>query len=451
MCCAYEYFIEWKIMISIRNCAIVDPIRGARSYKQDLIINEDKILDIINSDSSVNYENEIDIEGRLLFPGLIDIHSHFREPGQTHKENIETGSNAAAKGGFTTVVMMPNTVPSLDSVLNIAKIEDSIKNSKIKIYLAPSVTNKRDGSSLVDINAILSSFEPIIFGFTDDGDFVQNGEIIKQGLLKLDGKLPIMEHCEDLGIEHKNGTINHGQLSKKYNQIGRPVKAESSAVIRDLKLAKETNGWIHIQHVSTKEAIDQINNAKSDGITVTTEVTPHHLFLNENELINNLDPIFKVNPPLRTQEDMQYCLKSLKSGVIDAIATDHAPHSSEEKIGKFIECQSGISWLENAFGLVSDRLGYKIACEKMSYNPSKFFKNLRLNIGLIEKGYQADFFVIDDKNWNLKSHELESKSSNYILKYSDGNLVNLKGKPILTFSSGKEVYNSGEVKSGNDA
>ena len=451
MCCAYEDFIGCKIMIIIRNCMIVDPIKGPKSYKQDIIIEEDKILDIINSDASVSYENEIDAGGRLLFPGLIDIHSHFREPGQTHKESIETGSNAAAKGGFTTVVVMPNTLPPLDSALNIARIESSINSSKIRVYLAPSITNKRDGSSLVDIDAILSNFESIIFGFSDDGDFVQNGEIIKQGLVKLDGKFPIMEHCEDLGIEYKNGTINHGQLSKKYNQIGRPVKAELNAVIRDLELAKESNGWIHIQHVSTKEAINQISNAKSDGINVTTEVTPHHIFLNENELINNLDPAFKVNPPLRAEEDMQYCLKALKSGVIDVIATDHAPHSREEKIGKFVECQSGISWLENAFGLVSERLGYKIACEKMSYNPGKFFQNLGLNIGLIKKGYQADFFIIEDHNWSLEAQKIESKSSNYIFKHGNGDLVNLRGKPILTFSSGKEVYNSGEVKSGNYA
>ena len=168
-------------------------------------------------------------------------------------------------------------------------------------------------------------------------------------------------------------------------------------------------------------------------------------------MISNLDPAFKVNPPLRTQEDMQYCLKALKSGVIDVIATDHAPHSREDKIGKFIECQSGISWLENAFGLVSERLGYKIACEKMSYNPGKFFQNLGLNIGLIEKGYQADFFIIKDHNWNLEAQKIESKSSNYIFKHGNGDLVNLRGKPILTFSSGKEVYNSGEVKSGNYA
>jgi dihydroorotase len=437
-------------MIVIRNCVIVDPIKGPKSFKEDIIIDKDKIVDIINSDPSINYECEIDAEGRMLFPGLIDIHSHFREPGQTYKESIETGSNAAAKGGFTTVVIMPNTLPPLDSVLNIAKIENNINTSKIRVYLAPSITNKRGGSKLVDIDAILSNFESIVFGFSDDGDFVQNGKIIKEGLVKLDGKFPIMEHCEDLSIEYKNGTINYGQLSKKYNQIGRPVKAELDAVVRDLKLAKESNGWIHIQHVSTKEAINQISNAKSNGINVTTEVTPHHIFLNENEFIHNLDPAFKVNPPLRTEEDAQYCLEALTNGLIDVIATDHAPHSREDKIGKFIECQSGISWLENAFGLVSERLGYKIACEKMSYSPGKFFKKLGLNIGLIQKGYQADFFIIEDRNWNLEAQKIESKSSNYIFKHGNGDLVNLKGKPILTFSSGKEVYNSGEVNSGNN-
>lgn len=434
----------------LRNCIIVDPCKGPSNILQDIVFDNNKIIDIRKSDSDNSYSNEINVEGRLVMPGLVDIHTHFRDPGQTNKEDIFSGSRAAAKGGFTTVVMMSNTLPPLDSIENIKKIESRVKNSQIKIFIAPTVTAKREGVEIVNLELILKNFESIVFGFSDDGDFVKNGNILKEALNILDCKRPVMEHSEDLQKEEIFGTLNYGKLSRKYDQIGRSYRAEIDAVKRDLELAKSTNGWIHIQHVSSKKTLDLIREAKLNNIKVTTEVTPHHLFFSESDLEKKLDSSYKVNPPLRTVEDAEFCQKALEEGLIDVIATDHAPHTKEEKEGKFQNCQSGISWLENAFGIVSEKLGYTLACDKMSFRPGRYFESLGINIGLIKKNYQSDFFVLDDKKWNLDPKSLYSKSSNYLFKYGNGNSVNLKGKPILTFSSGKEVYNSGEIKVENN-
>ena len=185
---------------------------------------------------------------------------------------------------------------------------------------------------------------------------------------------------------------------------------------------------------------------KEANSKVTSEVTPHHLFLDEGEMDEKLDPILKVNPPLRSSEDKKYCLDSLKNGLIDIIATDHAPHSSMDKENKFEDCMSGISWLENAFGFVSKKEGYKFSVDKMSYMPGKIFeKCFKKKIGIIKEGYSPDFFVIEDHNWGLKEKDLFSKSSNYILETDRQGEIELNGEPILTICSGNEVYNSGKI------
>ena len=432
----------------LKNCKIFNSENGLNNFNQDIIYNNNEILKIKKS-SNENYENfeQIDIGGRIIFPGLIDIHVHFRDPGQTIKEDIASGANAAAKGGFTTVVMMPNTYPALDSVKTIGLVAEKILNSKINIFLSPCLSLGREGKELVDFESILKNYEDFIFGFSDDGDFLEDQILIERALNILDGNWPLMQHPELLDNQTYNGAINQGKLSEKYNLIGRPASAEINAVRSNLEVLKNNSGWVHFQHLSTKGAIKELELFKEANSKVTSEVTPHHLFLDQEEMNEKLDPILKVNPPLRTGGDKKYCLDSLKNGVIDIIATDHAPHSLKDKENKFEDCMSGISWLENAFGFVSQREGYKFSIDKMSYKPGKIFeKCFKKKIGIIREGYSPDFFIIDDHDWSLKENDLFSKSSNYILETDQLGEVKLKGENIMTICSGKQIYNSGKIK-----
>ena len=432
----------------LKNCKIFNSESGLNNFNQDIIYNNNEILKIKKS-SNENYENfeQIDIGGRIIFPGLIDIHVHFRDPGQTIKEDIASGANAAAKGGFTTVVMMPNTYPALDSVKTIGLVAEKILNSKINIFLSPCLSLGREGKELVDFESILKNYEDFIFGFSDDGDFLEDQILIERALNILDGNWPLMQHPELLDNQTYNGAINQGKLSEKYNLIGRPASAEINAVRSNLEVLKNNSGWVHFQHLSTKGAIKELELFKEANSKVTSEVTPHHLFLDQEEMNEKLDPILKVNPPLRTGGDKKYCLDSLKNGVIDIIATDHAPHSLKDKENKFEDCMSGISWLENAFGFVSQREGYKFSIDKMSYKPGKIFeKCFKKKIGIIREGYSPDFFIIDDHDWSLKENDLFSKSSNYILETDQLGEVKLKGENIMTICSGKQIYNSGKIK-----
>ena len=363
------------------------------------------------------------------------------------RDSIASGANAAAKGGFTTVVMMPNTYPALDSVKTIGLVAEKILNSKINIFLSPCLSLGREGKELVDFESILKNYEDLIFGFSDDGDFLEDQILIGKALNILDGNWPLMQHPELLDNQTYNGAINQGKLSEKYNLIGRPASAEINAVRSNLEVLKNNSGWVHFQHLSTEGAIKELELFKEVNSKVTSEVTPHHLFLDQEEMNEKLDPKLKVNPPLRSGGDKRYCLDSLKNGVIDIIATDHAPHSLKDKENKFEDCMSGISWLENAFGFVSQMEGYKFSIDKMSYKPGKIFeKCFKKKIGIIREGYSPDFFIIDDHNWGLKENDLFSKSSNYILETDRLGEVKLKGENIMTICSGKQIYNSGKIK-----
>jgi dihydroorotase len=433
----------------IRNSFVIDPLKGISKDKKDIIYNNNIIIEIRNSVSAnedIKYDVDIDCKGRLVSPGLIDIHSHFRDPGQTHKEDLISGSNAASKGGYTTVVIMPNTTPPIDSVEKISEIIKKSLSLPVRIFVAPCITKNREGKELVNLKEIIESFGDRIFGFSDDGDHLKDDNLLKKALNILDGKYPILNHAEDLDEASNNGSVNYGIVSKKFNLIGRPESAEIKAIKRDLEIAKESNGWIHIQHVSCEKSLELINNAKKEGVKVTCEVTPHHLFFNENILENILDSTFKVNPPLRTKNDMNSCLEALKNNLLDVIATDHAPHSIAEKSGVFQETQSGIAWLENSFGIVSKNTNYKFACEKMAYNPGHLFSSLfQMKLGMIKKGYKPDFNIIDDVNWNLNLDSLESKSSNYIIN-NHNEPIELLGKTVMTILNGDIKFNSGELE-----
>jgi len=446
--CCNDYVDGSRNMNIIRNSYIIDPIKGISKYKKDIIYDCNNIVEIRNSGSFNESEYDVDIEcnGKLVSPGLIDIHSHFRDPGQTHKEDLISGSNAASKGGYTTIVVMSNTLPPIDSVDKISEIIEKSLSVPVRIFIAPSITKNRAGKELVNFQEIIEKFGAYIFGFSDDGDHLKDDNLLEEALNILDGKYPILNHAEDLDEHSNEGSVNLGIVSEKFNLIGRPKSAEIKAVKRDLEMAKETNGWIHIQHVSCEESLELISHAKKEGVKVTCEVTPHHLFFNEDVLENNLDSKFKVNPPLRTKNDMNSCLEALKNNILDVIATDHAPHSVKEKSGVFQETQSGIAWLENSFGIVAKNTNFKFACEKMAYNPGHLFSPLfQMKLGLIEKGYKPDFNIIEDVNWNLNVDSLESKSSNYIFN-NHNEPIELLGKTVMTILNGDIKFNSGELE-----
>ena len=434
----------------IKNANIIDPSENLHQIS-DLLINDGKIIEI-----SENIENSdleiIDINKKTLIPGLIDLHVHYRDPGDTYKENIESGSKSSAKGGFTTVVMMANTIPTMDSKEILEKQKEIInKNSSIRILQTASVTMGRKGEKLVDFET-LSKYG--VVGFSDDGDVVENDEIFKNGLLnaKNNNKL-IFQHCEDKLLIN-DGVVNDGPTSIRLGLKPRSSKAECSIIKRDIKIAMENKSPIYFQHISSKESIELIKEAKKLGVNITAEVTPHHLFMNElwtyglkGDIpkfldLNSYDTNTRVNPPLRSEEDRKALINALKDGTIDLIATDHAPHSEGDKLNTYEEAPAGINGAELALSTMltlvkNGELNIEEVIKFMSNAPGKLLnKIMDLKIGKIKKGYEADFTILDEnKSFIVDKNTLLSKSTNSPLIHSE-----LFGKIYMTIYGGEIVY-----------
>jgi dihydroorotase len=434
----------------IKNANIIDPSENLHQIS-DLLINDGKIIEI-----SENIENSdleiIDINKKTLIPGLIDLHVHYRDPGDTYKENIESGSKSSAKGGFTTVVMMANTIPTMDSKEILEKQKEIInKNSSIRILQTASVTMGRKGEKLVDFET-LSKYG--VVGFSDDGDVVENDEIFKNGLLnaKNNNKL-IFQHCEDKLLIN-DGVVNDGPTSIRLGLKPRSSKAEYSIIKRDIKIAMENKSPIYFQHISSKESIELIKEAKKLGVNITAEVTPHHLFMNElwtyglkGDIpkfldLNSYDTNTRVNPPLRSEEDRKALINALKDGTIDLIATDHAPHSEGDKLNTYEEAPAGINGAELALSTMltlvkNGELNIEEVIKFMSNAPGKLLnKIMDLKIGKIKKGYEADFTILDEnKSFIVDKNTLLSKSTNSPLIHSE-----LFGKIYMTIYGGEIVY-----------
>lgn len=382
--------------------------------KLDILIDDKKIIEIAPNILG-DYEI-IDCSGRIIFPGLIDVHVHLREPGFEYKETIKTGSMSAAKGGFTTIMTMPNLNPVPDSVENLKVQMDIInKDSVVNIYPYGAFTKGEKGEELADIDDLAKYVKAI----SDDGVGVNNLELLDQGMkLVKKNNLVIASHAED-------------------NIYKTAPKGEYLAVKREIKYAIKNDVKYHFCHMSTKESFDFIREAKENGAKITCEVAPHHLFLNE-EMING-NPNFKMNPPLRSSEDMEATIKALLDGTADIIASDHAPHSKEEKQREYSKCPNGIIGLETTLPLVYTNL---IKTNKASLldlkrwlvdNPSRIF-NLENNE--IRVGNNCNLVVIDIDNLHTYSvDEIKSKAQNSpYIGYK------LYGWPILTICNGKIVY-----------
>ena len=416
----------------IKNGFLINPSTNT-SEMADIRIANGKIVEIGLLHTNTN-EEILDITGLVIAPGLIDTHIHFRDPGFTYKEDLHTGSLAAAKGGVTSVICMANTKPVVDNVDTLTDILTRAKAESIRIYQTTAITKGLQGKELADLESLAHAGA---CGFTDDGIPIMNETLCRTAMEKAaELSMPVSLHEEDPTYISENG-INHGQASEYLGIQGSPSIAEEVMVERDCMLALETNAHTVIQHISSAKSVDFVRKAKTQGANVHAEATPHHFTLTDEAVIK-YGSLAKMNPPLRTEADRLAIIEGLKDGTIDLIATDHAPHSEEEKAKEPMwTAPSGITGLETSLGLgitslvKPGHLTLMQLLEKMTINPAKLYK---LPGGRIEIGAPADFVIFNpDEEWTVT--EFASKSTN--TPFKGGKLF---GKIYYTICDGKIVY-----------
>ncbi|ODG89867.1 MULTISPECIES: dihydroorotase [Bacillaceae] len=384
---------------------------------------------------------QIELDGKLLSPGLIDVHVHLREPGGEHKETIETGTKAAARGGFTTIAAMPNTRPVPDTIEHISALNKKIEETAVVNVLPyASITIRQAGEEQTDFEGLK---ENGAFAFTDDGVGVQSAEMMYKAMQKAaELNVSIVAHCEENTLIQK-GCVHEGKFSKENGLNGIPSICESVQIARDVLLAEATGCHYHVCHISTKESVRVVRDAKRAGINVTAEVSPHHLILCEDD-IPGLDTNFKMNPPLRSAVDREALIEGLLDGTIDMIATDHAPHTEEEKAQGMQLAPFGIVGLETAFPLLNTHFvetGKMTLQQVINFLTTKPAEVFNLNRGKIEVGAVADLTVIDlDLEEEIDSTTFLSKGKN-----TPFNGWNCKGWPVMTMVNGKLVYEREEL------
>lgn len=380
----------------------------------------------------------IDAAGCYVMPGLIDLHVHFRDPGLTYKEDIETGSKAAAKGGFTTVCCMPNTKPVVDNVETVKYIiEKGEKTGLTNVLPVGAVTKNMAGIEITDVEELKKAG---ICAISEDGKSVMNSGVYRKAMKNAaKANVPVLAHCEDINLV-EGGVINLGDKSSELGVKGISNAVEDVIAMRDIMLAKETGATLHLCHCSTKDSVEMVKRAKEEGIKVTAEVCPHHFSMCSDDITSN-DGNFKMNPPLRAREDMEALIKGLQDDIMDVISTDHAPHSAEEKAKDLEHSPFGIVGLETSVALTVTNLvkkGYLTPMQmaaKMSYNPAKV---LGIPKGTLDEGKIADITIIDpDKEYTIDVNTFESKGKNTPF---DGYKVS--GEVEYTILNGKVVYSN---------
>ncbi|MBU5459431.1 dihydroorotase [Anaerostipes sp. MSJ-23] len=418
-------------MILIKQARVMDPESGFDQVT-DIVLDGNKIKSIGKVQKDDCFDRIIDGSGLIAAPGLIDVHVHFRDPGFTYKEDLTTGAAAAAAGGFTTVVCMANTKPVVDTVEIYKEIEGRCKKLPIKVLQAAAVSKGFEGKQLTDMDAL---YQAGVRGFTDDGIPLMDADLVKKAMEKArELNVPISLHEEDPAYIKQPG-VNQGKVSQQLNYGGASYLAEAVMVKRDCQLALETGATIDIQHISSGQAVDYVKEAKEKGAHVVAEASPHHFTLTE-EAVLKYGTLARMNPPLRTEEDRQRIIKGLQEGTIEIIATDHAPHSKEEKEKPLSEAPSGITGLETSLGLGVTELvgnGYLTMMqllEKMTVNPAKLY---HLPQGRLQEGKPADLVLFDpEEEWKVKQYK--SKASN-----SPFTGWKLKGKVKYTICDGRIV------------
>jgi len=419
-------------MLLIKNGYMIDPKSGWDGnydiLMEETIVKVGKDLEAPGDECTV-----IDAEGLLVAPGLVDVHAHFREPGFTEKEDITTGAAAAARGGFTSVVLMANTKPPVDNRETLEYVVKRGRETGIHVYTCANVTAGMQGKKLTSMRELA---EAGAVGFTDDGIPLTDEEIVRSAMRNAAAlDMPVSFHEEDPALIENNG-VNRGRASEHFGIGGSPREAEFTMVERDLRIALETGASIDIQHVSARETVELIRRAKETGHNIHAEATPHHFTLTEETVIR-YGTLAKMNPPLREEEDRQEIIRGLVDGTIDLIATDHAPHTAGEKARSITEAPSGIIGLETALALGVTELvdgGYltmRQLLTLMSTNPANLY---HLNAGYLAEGGPGDVILIDTTaEWTPESYASKSSNTPFTGR-------KLKGKVFTTICGGKVVY-----------
>ena len=395
----------------LRNGRVVDP-----SQKIDQIMNlRVGGGQIAGYDETPGEDDRIlDVSGKIVVPGLIDLHVHLREPGLEEDETIETGAQAAIRGGFTSICCCPNTIPPLDSQASVEFVrQKAVRAAQANVFVICCISKNREGKELAELGQL---FEAGAIACSDDGSPVEDAELMRRALeYALMFDKPVFSHAEVKSLT-QGGVIHEGTMSLLLGLRGMPSAAEDVMVSRDITLAEATGGRLHLMHVSTLGAVQAIRRAKKRGVKITAEVTPHHLTLTDQSL-RSFDSNFKMNPPLRSEEDVNACLDALLDGTIDAIATDHAPHALEKKMRELDQAPFGIVGLETALSLMitkflkPGKLDWPLLIEKMSANPAKILQ--LSNKGTLRIGADADITVIDPAaKWTVSEKTLHGKSKN---------------------------------------
>lgn len=417
----------------LKRARILDPSQGL-DMTGDILISDGKISEI-GEDLVFGGDSEteiIDCAGLTAAPGLVDMHVHLRDPGQTHKEDVFSGCRAAAAGGVTSLLAMPNTVPPMDSPEAVRALLEKAKTADAAVYTAACITQGLKGEELADLAALRQAGA---IALSDDGKPVKNTACLLEALKQGSGLgLTVTAHCEDAYLA-AGGLINEGKISKELGVKGIPNAAEDCGTAREIAAAASIGAPVHICHVSTRGSVELIRDAKRRGVKVTAETCPHYLLLTEDAL-KKRDADYRMNPPLRTEEDRLALLEGLKDGTIDAVSTDHAPHTPEEK-ADFLTAPNGSIGMETSLAAVLTALDGVLTLsqilEKMSWNPAKI---LNIPVGTLQTGANADIVLFDpEQRWTVDENALHGKSRNTPFKG-----MTLKGKVLLTIFRGRKVY-----------
>ncbi|HKY67388.1 MAG TPA: dihydroorotase [Acidimicrobiales bacterium] len=417
--------------IAIRGGEVVD---AAGRRRADVLVDDGRIVAVVDDGSAQAADTVLDAGGCVVAPGLVDLHSHLRQPGKEEAETVETGARAAALGGYTCILAMPNTTPAIDSAGVAREVLELGRGTTCDVHTSAAVTVDRAGSQLTPM-AELAALG--VRFFTDDGNGVQDARLMRRALEYGRGLGVILaEHCED-EVLAAGGAMHEGAWSSKLGIPGQPAEAEEVMVMRDIALARLTGGRVHFQHLSTRRSIALVAAAKADGLPVTCEATPHHFTLTE-AACQGFDPVFKVNPPLRTDDDVTAVRAGLADGTVDCIATDHAPHAPETKEQPFDQAPPGMLGLETALALALTELDLPIeqALALLSWNPARILGVDDLHGGPIAAGRPANLCVIDPAaTWTVDPGRLASRSRNtpYAGRQLTGRVRHtmLAGEPVV--------------------
>jgi len=419
--------------LRIIGARVLDPARGIDDALQVDI--EDGRIAALGAELSGSADETLEVNGLWLTPGLVDIHTHLREPGQEYKEDIESGTRSAAAGGFTTVCCMANTDPVNDSPAVTQFIRRRAQQvGRVRVNVIAAATQGLRGEIMSEMASLASAGA---IAFSDDGQPIMDSGVMRRALEYASGVgLPVISHCEDFSLRGP-GVVHEGAHATCCGLPGSPAEAETVMVARDLELARLTGARLHIAHVSSGRSLDLIAQAKEDGVRVTAEVTPHHLALTD-EVIRGYDTNTKMAPPLRTARDQEALREGLASGVLDCVATDHAPHAIYEKDAEYTAAPFGVVGLETALPIVldlvrSERLTELEAIARLSTQPARV---LSLKAGTLEVGAAADFALIDpERVWKVEVPGLESKSKNTPFLGRE-----LQGRAVRTYVGGNLVH-----------